>query len=200
MRCLASHLLGLYNSLSEALGHRMYEASALEEDSLIAALELTVFTGFQKGGISKSLLEAIGRMQVVRGIQKKSHLTPNPCHLNPNTLSSWCSSCPCAPVVPPTVGTLQSRPNRHPIDMIIVQRVLQSDLCSKGERQRAGHLFGPILMRSPNPHFLPRLCSHIDFSPTWGPREGTGDAARVFDVAIPPNLVPPRRQGSGRHF
>ena len=69
----ASHnkyLLGLYNSLSEALAHRTHEASALEEDSLIAALELTVFTGFQKGGISKSLLEAIGRMQVVRGIQK----------------------------------------------------------------------------------------------------------------------------------
>ena len=70
MRCPASHLLGLYNSLSEALGHRTYEASALEEDRLIAALELTVFTGFQKGGISKSILEAIGRMQVVRGIQK----------------------------------------------------------------------------------------------------------------------------------
>ena len=70
MRCPASHLLGLYNSLSEALGHRTYEASALEGDSLIATLELTVFTGFQKGGISKSLLEAIGRMQVVRGIQK----------------------------------------------------------------------------------------------------------------------------------
>ena len=66
MRCPASHLLGLYNSLSEALGHRTYEASALEEDSLVATLELTVFTGFQKGGISKSLLEAIGRMQVVR--------------------------------------------------------------------------------------------------------------------------------------
>ena len=70
MRCPASHFLGLYNNLSEALGHRTYEASALEEDSLIATLELTVFTGFQKGGISKSLLEAIGRMQVVRGIQK----------------------------------------------------------------------------------------------------------------------------------
>ena len=66
----ASHLLGLYHSLSEALGHRTYEASALEEDSLIATLELTVFTGFQKGGISKSLSEAIGRMQVVRSIQK----------------------------------------------------------------------------------------------------------------------------------
>ena len=64
------HPLGLYNSLSETLGHRTYEASALEEDSLIAALELTVLTGFQKRGISKSLLEAIGRMQVVRGIQK----------------------------------------------------------------------------------------------------------------------------------
>ena len=70
MRCPASHLLGLYNSLSEVLGHRTYEAGALEEDSLIATLELTVFTGFQKGGISKSLLEAIGRVQVVRGIQK----------------------------------------------------------------------------------------------------------------------------------
>ena len=70
MRCSASHRFGLYNSLSEALGHRMYEASALEEDNLIPTLELTVFTGFQKGGVSKSLLEAICRMQVVRGIRK----------------------------------------------------------------------------------------------------------------------------------
>ena len=70
MRCPPSHLSGLYNSLTEALGHRTYDASALEEDGLIATLELTVFRGFQKEGISKSLLEAIGRMQVVRGIQK----------------------------------------------------------------------------------------------------------------------------------
>ena len=70
MRCPAFHLLGLYNSLSEALGHRTYEASALEEDNLIATLDLTVFTGFQKRGISKSRLEAMGRIQVVRGIQK----------------------------------------------------------------------------------------------------------------------------------
>ena len=35
-----------------------------------ATPELTVFTGFHKGGISKSLLEAIGRIQVVRGIPK----------------------------------------------------------------------------------------------------------------------------------
>ena len=70
MRCPASHLLRLYNSLSEALRHMTYEASALEEDSLNATLELTFLTGFQKGGISKKLLEAIGRMQVVKGIQK----------------------------------------------------------------------------------------------------------------------------------
>ena len=44
---------------------------ALQEDCLNATLELTVFKGFQKGGMSKSLFEAIGRMQVVRGIQKK---------------------------------------------------------------------------------------------------------------------------------
>ena len=70
MRCPACHLLGLYNSLSEELGHRTYEASALEENSLIATLELTFFTGFQKGGISNCFLEGIGRMGVVRGIQK----------------------------------------------------------------------------------------------------------------------------------
>ena len=70
MRCPASHFSGLYNSLPEALGHRTYEASAREEDSLIATLELTVFTGFEKGGISKSLSDAIGGIQVVRGIEK----------------------------------------------------------------------------------------------------------------------------------
>ena len=43
---------------------------ALQEECLNATLELTVFTGFQKGGISKSLFEAIARMQVVRGIKK----------------------------------------------------------------------------------------------------------------------------------
>ena len=43
---------------------------ALQEECLNATLEVTVFTGFEKGGISKSLFEDMGRMQVVRGMKK----------------------------------------------------------------------------------------------------------------------------------
>ena len=48
---------------------------------------------------------------------------------------------------------------------------------SIGECQRSRHLFEPLLIWTPNPHFLPGLCSHIiNFSPPWGAREGRGDA------------------------
>ena len=61
---------GLYNSSHKRWVTGRMKQVALQEECLNATLELTVFTGFQKGGMSKGLFEAIGRKQVVRGIKK----------------------------------------------------------------------------------------------------------------------------------
>ena len=42
----------------------------LQEGCLNATLQLTVLTGLEQGGMSKTLFEAIGRMQVVTGVKK----------------------------------------------------------------------------------------------------------------------------------
>ena len=70
MRCPASHLRGCITVFQKRRVTGRMKQGALQKECLNAFLELTVFTGFENGGISKSLFEAIGRMQVVRGIKK----------------------------------------------------------------------------------------------------------------------------------
>ena len=70
MRCPASYLRGCITVSQKRWVTGSMKQGALQEECLKATLELTVVTGFRKGGTSKSLVEAIGRMQVVRGIKK----------------------------------------------------------------------------------------------------------------------------------
>ena len=70
MRCPTSYLRGCITVSQKRWVTGRMKQGALQEECRNPTLELIVFTGFEKGGMSKSLFEAIGRMQVVRGIKK----------------------------------------------------------------------------------------------------------------------------------